>query len=363
MEGPRCARLRELEEVIELSNRVFRRNGEGDMGKEYPLLFSPRNCENLRIIKEDEKIVSLVGMIFSDIIILGNKIKVSMIGSVATDPDYRGRGYATLLMQDSILKSVQEGADIMLISGGRGLYRRLGAINAGLYRTFHIDKAKTSSIDLSVRRAGKSDVSKLLKLMEMEPVRFLRSYEELEALLNCTTVVNRPGDVIIIEKDNNPLAYMAVQIPKRQEEIPHIKEIGGCRVAITDALYSVMKLYERDSILLDTIKGDSIEYIMNKSGIRGEDRGFMGTVKVINIKGLMKKLEPYFRRTLGENFKSLTIEFGSPISIGYVDERLDIEDIDIPALLFGSTEKKIEMPDSLKTLFPIPLVDYGLNYT
>lgn len=370
MEGPRSARLKELEEVIALSNKVFRSNNEGDMSREYPLLFSPENCENLRIIKEEGKVVSLVGILFSDIIIFGNKIKVSMIGSVATDPEYRGRGYATLLMQDSILKSVQDGADIMLISGGRGLYRRLGAVNAGLYRSFHIDKAKLSKSDLSIRKADKNDISKLLKLMEKEPVRFIRSYEELEKLLDCNMVVNRPGEVIIIEKGNDPLAYMAIQAPKKQEEVSHVKEIGGSRIAIVDALYSVIELYNTDSILLDTINGDAIEYILDKIGIKGEDRGFMGTVKIINLKGLIKKLESHFRRILGREFDNLVIEYSSPISIKYKQECLDIQEVDIPILIFGSIEKKIEISDNLtnlkriiETLFPIPLVDYGLNYT
>lgn len=370
MEGPRGARIEELEDVINLSNRVFRGSGEGDMGREYPLLFSPNNCENLRIIKEDNKVVSLVGILFSDIIIYRNQIKVSMIGSVATDPDYRGRGYATLLMQDSIVKSIQEGADLMLISGGRGLYRRLGAINAGLYKTFHIDKAKLSKTDLVIRRADTKDVPSLLKLMETEPVRFLRSYEELKALLNCTTVVNRPGEVIVIEKDSIPLAYIAIQIPKKDGEVPHIKEIGGSRVAIVDALYSVIDLYGKDSVMIDVIKGDTLEYIMDKMMVKGEDRGFLGTIKIINLKGLLSKLTPFFKRLLGEEYKNLSIMFSSPVSIVYKDERFDIEESDIPALIFGSIEKSVEIPDNLvklkeilKILFPTPLVDYGLNYT
>lgn len=370
MEGPRGAKIEELREVIDLSNKVFRGNSEGDMGKEYPLLFSPKNCENLRIIREDGKVVSLVGILFSDIIIFGNIIKVSMIGSVATDPDYRGRGYATLLMQDSIRRSVQEGADLMLISGGRGLYRRLGAINAGLYKTFHVDKAKLSRTGLVVRRSDTKDIPKLLKLMETEPVRFLRSYEELKAILNCATVVNRPGEVLIVEKDSTPLAYMAIQVPKREEDVPYIKEIGGSRIAIADALYSVIDLYNRDSVLLDVIRGDALEYIMSKMGIKGEERGFLGTIKIINLKGLLSKLTPYFKRLLGEEYKDLTIELSLAVSIIYKDEKLNIEEKDIPALIFGSIEKKVEIPDNLvklkrvlETLFPIPLVDYGLNYT
>lgn len=370
MEGPRGARVEELEEIIRLSNKVFRINLEGDMGKEYPLLFSEKNSENLRIIKEDNKIVSLVGMLFSDVMLLGTRIKACMIGSVATDPDYRGRGFATLLMQDSILKSLQEGVDIMLISGGRGLYRRLGAINVGLYKTYHIDKAKLLKSNLKVRKANERDIPKLLRIMELESVRFIRSYEELKILLRCETVVNRPGEVLIIESNDIPLGYVALQLPKKQEEILHIKEIGGSRSAILDALYTILEMYNRDSILLDTLNSDiEIKYTLEKLGIKGEDRGFEGTIKVINPKGLIKKMDDYFRRMLGEEYCDFGIEFNPPITIRFKNERFQIEENDLPALLFGSIERKIAIPTELQmnrvlnALFPIPLVDYGLNYT
>jgi len=371
MEGPRGARVEELEEIIKLSNKVFRSTLEGDMGREYPLLFSEKNCENLRIIKEDNKIVSLVGILFSDILILGNKIKVCMIGSVATDPEYRGRGFATLLMQDSILKSAQEGADLMFISGGRGLYRRLGAINAGLYKTFHIDKTKLPKSSLKVRKVDEGDIPKLLKLMESEPVRFLRSYEELKILLDCSMVVNRPGEVLIIEDNDIPLGYLAIQLSRKPEEVPHIKEIGGSRSAIIDSLYSILEIYKKDSILLDTLSSDTeISYIMGKLGIMGEDRGFAGTIKIINPKGFIRNLDPYFRRMLGEEHTNFSVEFNPPITFRFKDERFFIKEEDLPALIFGSIEKKIEIPEYLpmikkifEMLFPIPLVDYGLNYT
>ncbi|MCX7796470.1 MAG: GNAT family N-acetyltransferase [bacterium] len=372
MEGPRGARIEELEEIIRLSNKIFRSNMEGDMGREYPLLFSEKNCENLRIIKEDNKIVSLVGILFSDVILIGIKIKVCMIGSVATDPDYRGRGFASLLMQDSIVKSLQEGVDIMLISGGRGLYRRLGAINAGLYKTYHIDKAKLSRGDLKVKRVNEGDIYKLLRLMELEPVRFVRSYEELKTILGCSMVVNRPGEVLVVEKNNStPLAYMAIQLPKMQNEVLRIKEIGGSRSALLDSLYAVLETYNRDSLILDTLSSDTeIRYILEKLGIKGEDRGFEGTIKIINPKSLIKKLESYFRRMLGEEYSDFVIEFNPPITIRFRDEKIQIDENDLPALIFGSIEKKIEIPEQLTQikrvldiLFPIPLVDYGLNYT
>jgi GNAT superfamily N-acetyltransferase len=371
MEGPRGAKREELSEIIELSNKVFRSELSGDMGKEFPLLFSPENCENLRIIKEDGKIVSLVGILFTDLVILGNRIRASLIGSVATDPGYRGRGFASLLMQDSIVKSLQEGADLMLISGGRGLYRRLGAVNAGLYKSFYIPRSKLSSSNLTVRKVKEEDIPVLLYLMNLEPVRFERSYDELKKLINTGMIVNEPGDIWVVEKDKEIFSYFAIQVQTRWGKSLHIREIGGSREAIIDSLLSILETYQNDFILLDALLSDeSISYIMEKKGIQPEERGFQGTVKILNLKGLFKKLEPYFISLLGEEYKKLTVKFEPSLSLRYDEETLDIPKDDTPILIFGSVEKKIDIPEKLNkikriidTIFPIPLVDYGLNYT
>ncbi|MGB9681774.1 MAG: GNAT family N-acetyltransferase [bacterium] len=371
MEGPRGARREELSEIIDLSNRVFRTEVTGDMKKEFPLLFSPENCENLRIIKEDGKVVSLVGILFTDLVILGNRIKASLIGSVATDPDYRGKGFATTLMQDSIVRSLQEGVDLMLISGGRGLYRRLGAVQAGLYQTFFIPKAKLSYSDLTVRRIREEDIPKVLYLMALEPVRFERSYDELKKLISTRMVVNEPGEVLVVERKDTIISYFAIQIQSRFGKSIHIKEIGGSREAIVDALLPTLDAHQMDFILIDALSNDeAIKYIMEKRGIKPDGRGFQGTVKILNLKGLFKKLEPYFISLLGGEYRKLTIKFEPSLSLTYDEETLDIPKDDAPILIFGSVEKKIEIPEKLNkikriidSIFPIPLVDYGLNYT
>jgi len=370
MEGPRGAKREELSEIIELSNKVFRSETNGDMRKEFPLLFSPENCENLRIIKEDDKIVSLVGILFTDIIILGNRIKASLIGSVATDPTYRGKGFASFIMQDSIIKSLQEGADLMLISGGRGLYRRLGAVNAGLYKSFYIPKSKLSSSNLTVRKVREEDIPVLLYLMNLEPVRFERSYDALKKIINTGMVVNEPGEIFVIEKDKKIVSYLAIQIQTRGGKSLHIKEVGGSREAIIDSLYPILETYQNDFILIDALSSDgSINYIMKKMDIKPEERGFQGTVKILNIKDLFKKLEPYFISILGREYNKFTIIFEPFLSLSYEQETLDIPKDDAPVLIFGSVEKKIEIPETLHKLkkiidiiFPIPIVDYGLNY-
>src|SRR5262245_30058482 len=97
----RGCRPEELGELGEFTNRIFRGPRPGDMAAEYPLLFSERNCEQLRVVERDGRLVAHVGICIRDAIILGARLRVASIGAVATDPEHRGLGIASALMADA----------------------------------------------------------------------------------------------------------------------------------------------------------------------------------------------------------------------------------------------------------------------
>jgi len=58
------------------------------------------------VVKKNKKIVSFIGMVEQEINVCGYKIKIGAIGNVCTHPDYRKKGYATLLLNEAILFSL-----------------------------------------------------------------------------------------------------------------------------------------------------------------------------------------------------------------------------------------------------------------
>ena len=58
MEGPRGARIEEAESLKELVGLVFRKT----LWEEYPQLFHDGNLKNCRVVVEDGKVVSHIGM-------------------------------------------------------------------------------------------------------------------------------------------------------------------------------------------------------------------------------------------------------------------------------------------------------------
>src|SRR6478672_3282938 len=107
-EGPMGLPEGRMEELVSLANRVFRSSG-GDMGQEYPLVFDPTAPEGMRVIAEDGKLVSHVGICIRDASLLGTPLRIASIGAVCTDPAYRGRQFASSLMEDAIALARKQG--------------------------------------------------------------------------------------------------------------------------------------------------------------------------------------------------------------------------------------------------------------
>ncbi|MCD6505215.1 GNAT family N-acetyltransferase [Candidatus Poribacteria bacterium] len=375
IEGPRAARKDELEAVIALSNSVFRSRRDGDMGREFPTLFCEENCENLRIFLDDGKPVSLIGFTVRDIFIMGASIRVCNVGSVCTDPNYRGQGLATRLLEDTILKSLRDGVEVMLISGGRGLYRRAGCINAGIYHVYPIPKdARLPDLPVEVKRWEREDTPDLVRIHQSEPIRYVRDIDEFLTLLEARVVVNHPSDTWLVGVDGEMVAYICAQKPREEKDgvrVLNVEEMAGSRTAVLAALTKLFDLYNVDRINLNTTAADGEMRSLGKLiGVPYVPRGFHGTLRIIDLKGFFAAIEPYVSERLEEDeLWGLEIEFEPDLIFRYEDEEFRLETIqDITAFVFGSLERERPTPKGpklsriLDKLFPMPLVDYGLNF-
>ena len=90
----------------------------------YPSLMREENFspENISVITEDNKIVSLIRLFPLDLIVGENKIKTGGIGSVATDPEVRGKGYMVKLLNYNIKRMKEEGYALSVLGGDRYRY-------------------------------------------------------------------------------------------------------------------------------------------------------------------------------------------------------------------------------------------------
>lgn len=210
----RVANPEDMSAVCELSDQVFRAQRGGHMADEFPHLYHPNNAHHWYIARDGDAIVGIVGAMTWPVVIAGAATRAASIGSVATDPRYRGRGLATTLLQLAEQSLVAESVRLMLISGDRELYGRFGARAIGAVCWYHGDRSDAPDPRYDVRPIDPvDDAPQVARLYQSRSTRFVRSLAELRTLLAAqplTQVEQGTRIARIVMKDGVPVAYVIV---------------------------------------------------------------------------------------------------------------------------------------------------------
>lgn len=122
----RIARAGEEREIIDFSNMVFSMSsGPTDFEKLYPAIYGRPGFADLHIIARDEE-DRLVGSIAVKPLKLKlggeETLSVGYLGTVATHPRERGKGYMKRLMRMNIDRAREAGIELMALGGQRQRY-------------------------------------------------------------------------------------------------------------------------------------------------------------------------------------------------------------------------------------------------
>lgn len=381
MEGPRGTRKEEFTEVIRLVNYVFRggSNRPSNMEKWYPLLFNNDNLENMRIIWQDDRPVSHLAISESEIAIYGCKTKIGSIGAVCTDPEYRKRGFASLLLEDSIKKMDEDGVDVVLVSGGRNLYKRVGCVEAGRVHKFRIsgsDLKRLNTEKVKVLPYQERNLKNIVGVYQKEAVRFLRSLEDFKRILTTGAAMDREAEILTVRKGDEFLGYLAIQIPAEKESegrSSQVVEYSGVREAIIDAIRCIFERYNLQELSFNVPFHDSeFIYLLNQKNFASLMENIPGVIKIINFPRLMDRLGPYIEERLDKN-KIDSLKFdqeGTRFSININGDQFNTDARRFTQIVLGRYDKKEKemMPKEgeigkiLTDIFPLPFVWPGLNY-
>ena len=126
--------------------------------------------------------------------------RVALLGSVVTDPDFRGHGYAQRVVRASLDACKASGADMALLwAEEQGLYARCGFV-AGIDETCCVVESGIANEDGVVREATIFDHARLHSLHSQKPLGIQRTPRAMSALLTTpglsTFVLERSGEVV-----------------------------------------------------------------------------------------------------------------------------------------------------------------------
>jgi GNAT superfamily N-acetyltransferase len=374
---PRACRAEELPALVDLANRVFRGERSGDMAAEYPLVFDAENLVGMRIIQGTSGPVAHVGVCIREARVLGARFRVASIGAVCTDPGHRGGGLASALMEDARRYALGHGASLMLISGGRGLYHRLGYVTIGRFHRYRLDAERLHGLRVpGVEVAGHrpEELPQIAALYQLEPIRFVRPAEDWERLLRAGMLMNAAADLLTVLQDGQLVAYVGVQRPssdgRPEERVIRIQELAGARQAIVAALPSLLERYGASGISL-TVQPTNQEFSFEarRHGWTAATAAFPGTVGVIDPAGLLEALQPLLAERGAADVRIEATEAGVRFALG--GDSLEVgAPGPLAALLFGGETEEAQaaprargrLAERLDALLPLPLLWYGYNY-
>ncbi|MCD6465170.1 GNAT family N-acetyltransferase [Candidatus Bathyarchaeota archaeon] len=378
LEGPRAAKPEELIDVVNLVNSVFKiKPGSPSILMDlFPQLFNMDNLENLRVITYDGKLVSHVGIWEGELLIYGCWFKVGMIGSVCTHSNYRNRGYASALVRDAFSKMKRDGIDLVLVSGFRNLYRRVGCVEAGKVYTYNIPRGKLdlNLDDISIIHYSEDLLKDLIEIYHRESVRYRRSLEEFRILLRRGLQYEDLKIYTAINK-GRPLAYIAIE-SFLNKNTPTIIEYAGPRSII---LYLIEKLFKTLNInaLKLTVPSHDLEmlYLLEKQNLEKISSEAPASMAIINPQSFLEKIQPYLEEKIGEKESRRFIHdlVHEKIRLYLNGEETSFLDSRALTLLFFGAPDKLRAPpqpevkikphaESLSHALPLPTPVYGLNY-
>ena len=378
LEGPRAAKPEELIDVVNLVNSVFKiKPGSPSILMDlFPQLFNMDNLENLRVVTYDGKLVSHVGIWEGELLIYGCWFKVGMIGSVCTHPNYRNRGYASALVRDAFSKMRRDGIDLVLVSGYRNLYRRVGCVEAGKVYTYSIPQGKLdlNLDDISMIHYSEELLKDFIEIYHREPVRYRRSLEEFRILLRRGLQYEDLKIYTAINK-GRPLAYIAIE-SFLNKNTPTIIEYAGPRSII---LYLIEKLFKTLNInaLKLTVPSHDLEmlYLLEKQNLEKISSEAPASMAIINPQSFLEKIQPYLEEKIGEKESRRFIHdlVHEKIRLYLNGEETSFLDSRALTLLFFGAPDKLRAPpqpevkikphaESLSHALPLPTPVYGLNY-
>jgi GNAT superfamily N-acetyltransferase len=385
-DGPRLLRPDELRASWRLSAICF--DDILDIGEEEAKLPPQFHQAETHLIAHAGKPVSQISIFHTPLKMYDGIAHVGSIGGVCTHPDFRGHGLATRLMEHCTQQLIQGGASLMLISGGRGLYTRLGNVPFGKYAGFTLRAGQLPAAPpgIRLRPITQADIRLGSQLYSSEPVHFVRKFATYERYFR-PHEIGYHAEEWIVEQEGQPAAYLLLYIPWDYFGQPGagmrgVYEYAGSRVALAGALAAALTQPEiREIQALVTWQDTDFIQLLKERGASPQWTSLEDhTVRIINFPALMAGLRPYIQARLSPALqRGLRFEQKGPLLAGDSEgccvivrgrDRLELDTAAMTKLVVGAPDNEMNqvlsapgaLAEVVQALFPLPAFLPGLDY-
>lgn len=329
MEGPRSPAENELGTVIDFLNSNLRQSQAWSISAEYPTALTNTNIHNMRIITENEKILSHA--VLKPLIIKSPHVifKVGAIGSVVTNPDHRSQGLSTNIISNCLDEAQRQQCDVAILwTDLFDFYRRMGFELAGNEISFVIDRPlETKTQELRFSNDSRIAPEAILRLFMNHTVNTVRTAEEVRKFLAIPQT-----KIYTAWTANNQLAAYAIE-GKGADLSGYIHEWGGGVNEILSLVSWIQKTQNKPLTLIAPAHSQNLVRELKRQNVMCNE-GFLGMIKILNFDQLANKVKRAFRNV---GVTQIVLEKGpGAVLFGVGEELFTLQnEADVARLLFG----------------------------
>lgn len=383
----RAATQEDFPAVLQLINSIFpvRAKIPFKMEEKFPLFLCVDNLENIRVICQNGRPVSVAGYFPSTLSIEGCEVRVASVGSVCTDSEYRDQGLASKIMNDLEAEVKQKGIGLLLISGTRSLYLRRNCALIGGFMKYELDKTSipltSLPSDVEIVDYEPEFLNQVVHLYNHEHVRFIRSFIEFRALMESALIADYDCTyrMCVIKRTARIAAYFLLRIFHQNDAWGEVVEYAGDRDLVAAALKMMLAVGALNRIRVHVPVDDPLISYLRELPARLRNENQLGTVKITDFSTLIKDLTPYFSQyTPHEYLHSMrSNEKNGHFSFASLSGLLKMECAEsmvqlifgfpsnkrLPKYLREQVKQQPELEEFINSVLPIPLPWTGnMNY-
>lgn len=336
MEGPRSPYEEEYPKVLNFLHDSLRPNIKWSIEQEYPTALNLANLNNIKVIIDDENVVShavMKPLIVKTPLLL---FKVAAIGSVVTADAYRQQGHSTKVIDDCLKSAREQGCDLAVLwTEIHDFYRRVGFELAGSEVRMTINKPLTldAQLPFKVVKGTQIDPEAVLQLYQQHRVTTLRTIAEVRKFMNIPN-----SNFYSAWDENGKLVAYAVE-GKGVDLVGYVHEWGGQVTPLMNLfnyIYNDLKSSQNALTILGPAHSTNLNAKMIDAGAFVSN-GYLGMINILRPEQFCSKIKRVARYlNIDEFIFERRDEFyyiGTPNKIFKTDSSTDIV-----KLVFGPTK-------------------------
>ena len=357
MEGPRAIRKGEFRQLIRVLDRAYPEDRMHGMQRAYCHALSDRPADYHRylILKENNRIVSHVGLIPMEVVIEGGStVLVGGIGEVATDKEYRGRGLMSTLIDHSIRLMSERGYDLSWLCGDRQRYGRLGYENGGRAHVFELTPRSVAcyppaTTSIQPYKGEQRYLNRIRAIHDKEPFRVSRTGRQYKLLFA------RAGQETLCAFRNRRLvSYLVFARDQKDQNKATVNEFGGDEAGFRDIIQHLVNVMGLEHLKVPApCTFHPLKKVLSEGSGSYAVISTYGMLRIINLRSLLSKFEEQMTQKHmhgkqtgnialvdSERGEKVTLKFGERVKVlgrGQAHHDVILSSREMVQVLFGLT--------------------------